>query len=272
MDINKELANIFTGDYDESSDSQIEDEKQPEVKEEAKDDKEEQPKEVVKEEKATKTDEQDDVKKLQKRLDESKSWAHKKNIAYVNAKKKVNDFLSKLQTDEVLSEEDASKVMSYFDSSDEEIDTESSAENSFSTVKNKLDQEFAIFKKYAKIEDADEKYNSFFYFWPMFNAKEQEDLATYLQSESSDIAIDKIMLAGSELYDTMYKGAQKHGGVIDYVKSLNTTNAKLTDRIKELEAELANTTEKVYNRSVSSRVQEAQVNDSMSLNDIWRNG
>jgi len=46
---------------------------------------------------------------LQKRLDESRSWGHKKNASYVHAKKKIGEFLSKLQEDEVISAEEVNQ-------------------------------------------------------------------------------------------------------------------------------------------------------------------
>lgn len=217
---------------------------------------------------------EDEIKKLKKRLDESQTWGHKKNLAYVHAKKKVGEFLKKLNEDEVLTPDELNNVLSYFDNVDTEEEVTSSNEKSkFNSVKEKLDNEFSVFKKYAKVENAEDKYNAFFYFWPMLGSKEQEKLSVYFEEEPADIAIDQIMSMGEQLYNNLYKGIEKHGGIIDYVKSLNEKNDKLQTKIKELEKNLDNTTDTVYSRSINSKVQEERNTSSkQSLADIWRNG
>lgn len=217
---------------------------------------------------------EDEIKKLKKRLDESQTWGHKKNLAYVNAKKKVSEFLKKLNEDELLTPDELNNVLSYFDNVDtEEEVTNSNEKSKFNSVKEKLDNEFSVFKKYAKVENAEDKYNAFFYFWPMLGSKEQEKLSVYFEEEPADIAIDQIMSMGEQLYNNLYKGIEKHGGIIDYVKSLNEKNEKLQTKIKELEENLDNTTDSVYSRSINSKVQEEQNTSSKkSLADIWRNG
>ncbi len=217
---------------------------------------------------------EDEIKKLKKRLDESQTWGHKKNLAYVHAKKKVGEFLKKLNEDEILTPDELNNVLSYFDNVDTEEEANSSNEKSkFNNVKEKLDNEFSVFKKYAKVENAEDKYNAFFYFWPMLGSKEQEKLSVYFEEEPADIAIDQIMSMGEQLYNNLYKGIEKHGGIIDYVKSLNEKNDKLQTKIKELEKNLDNTTDKVYSRSINSKVQEERNTSSkQSLADIWRNG
>ena len=106
----------------------------------------------------------------------------------------------------------------------------------------------------------------------MLGSKEQEKLSVYFEEESADIAIDQIMSMGEQLYNNLYKGIEKHGGIIDYVKSLNEKNEKLQTKINELEKNLDNTTDIVYNRSINSKAQEATKKDNKSLSDIWRFG
>jgi hypothetical protein len=221
----------------------------------------------------SKIDYESEAKKLQKRLDESQTWGHKKNLAYVNAKKKVGDYLKKLSEDEVLTKDDLDSVLSYFEYNENDtVDLPSTEEAKFKTAKDKLDHEFSVFKKYAKIDNAEEKYNAFFYFWPLLDVKEQENLAIYLQEESGEVAIDKIMSMGEKLYDNLYRGMEKHGNIIDYVQHLSKSNEELQTKIKELEGKLDNTTEVVYSRSINSKVQEESRKDNKSLSDIWRSG
>ncbi|MEA0970373.1 hypothetical protein Megvenef_00332 [Candidatus Megaera venefica] len=108
----------------------------------------------------------------------------------------------KLSEDEVLTKDDLDSVLSYFEYNENDtVDLPSTEEAKFKTAKDKLDHEFSVFKKYAKIDNAEEKYNAFFYFWPLLDVKEQEKLAIYLQEESGEVAIDKIMSMGEKLYD-----------------------------------------------------------------------
>lgn len=274
------LANIFTNNNTDTGDT--------EASNDEKNVSEETTKELVDLEKSkekltdSKTDDkgaeekpnyEEEIKKLRKRLDESQNWGHKKNLAYVNAKKKVGEFLKKLNEDEILTPDELNNVLSYFDNVDaEEETTSSNAKSKFNNVKEKLDNEFSVFKKYAKVENAEDKYNAFFYFWPMLGIKEQEKLSVYFEEESADIAIDQIMSMGEQLYNNLYKGIEKHGGIIDYVKSLNEKNEKLQTKINELEKNLDNTTDIVYNRSINSKAQEATKKDNKSLSDIWRFG
>ena len=274
------LANIFTNNNTDTGDT--------EVSNDEKNLSEETTKELVdleeSKEKLTnsKTDDkaaeeksnyEEEIKKLKKRLDESQNWGHKKNAAYVHAKKKVGEFLKKLNEDEILTPDELNNVLSYFDNVDSEEGATSSNEKSkFNNVKEKLDNEFSVFKKYAKVENAEDKYNAFFYFWPMLGSKEQEKLSVYFEEEPADVAIDQIMSMGEQLYNNLYKGIEKHGGIIDYVKSLNEKNEKLQTKINELEKNLDNTTDIVYNRSINSKAQEATKKDNKSLSEIWRFG
>lgn len=276
------LANIFTNNIniedvttqDESiQEADIEtakgdnDIKQDEKDKEVESDKQEDAKKVS-------SELEEENKKLKKRLDESQTWGHKKNLAYVHAKKKVGEFLKKLNEDEILTPDELNNVLSYFDNVDTEEEATSSNEKlKFNNVKEKLDNEFSVFKKYAKVENAEDKYNAFFYFWPMLGSKEQEKLSVYFEEEEASVAIDQIMSMGEQLYNNLYKGIEKHGGIIDYVKSLNEKNDKLQTKIKELEKNLDNTTDSVYSRSINSKVQaEQNTSSKKSLADIWRNG
>ena len=196
-------------------------------------------------------------------------------MAYVNAKKKVNEYLHKLAEDGTLAEEDKATILEIFNSKDIEEDSPESSNktNPFVELKGKLDKEFSVFKKYAKIEEADEKYNSFFYFWPLMDNQEQEETLTYFEEESPEVALDKIMSVGSDLYENLFKGMSTKGGIIPYIKSLSSENKKLTEKLNKLESELDSTAGKIYNRSISSKVSNLQNPGSdKSYSDIWKNG
>jgi hypothetical protein len=211
---------------------------------------------------------------LQKRLDESRSWGHKKNVSYVNAKKKIGEFLSKLQEDEVISAEEVNQGLSFFDLSDDtqtEDKITETKENPYVTLKQNLDQEFSVFKKYAKLPNADEKYQSFFSFLPLFPPAEQEKMINYMTNEKTEVVIDNIMLLGAEIYDNLYIGAEKNGGVIPFVKSLHAEIKKLQDKNLELLEQLDVTEGKVYNRSINSKVSRLEPVKQINKADIWQN-
>lgn len=273
------LANIFTNNNDDTEFSEVSSDDKNTSEESTKQLVEtEKPKEKLTDSKIEensseeKANYEEENKKLKKRLDESQNWGHKKNLAYVHAKKKVGDFLKKLGEDEVLTKDELDNVLSYFDNIDTEETATSDEGLKFKSVKEKLDREFSVFKKYTKEENVEEKYNAFFYFWPLLDVEEQEKLALYLEEESSEVVIDKIMSTGAKFYDSLYKGAQKHGSIINYIESLNKANEELQTKIKELSTKLDDTTEVVYNRSINSKAQEATKKDNKSLSDIWRFG
>ena len=55
-----------------------------------------------------------------------------------------------------------------------------------------------------------------------------------------------------KLYENIFKGAKEKGGVLKYVKSLQSKLEKLEKKSKELESELDSTTKKVYNSNKDS--------------------
>lgn len=200
----------------------------------------------------------EDYELLKKQLSESKSWGHKKNIELVNAKKKVTDFLAKLEESGNIYEDDVKEALGFFNVSDEEQSENVEEAHPYVTLKQNLDKEFGMFKKYSKISDADEKYNAYFSFLPLHSRAEQEKILTYLSEESPEKALEHIMDTGTELYEDLYKELDDKGGILPYVKSLKNKINKLDKKNKELESELAGTTEKVYPRSINSKVYNPQ--------------
>lgn len=259
---------------------EVKEKAKPETKVEAKEPKKEVlPEKEKKEPEVPPVDSPVDLKaeyeSLQKRLDESRSWGHKKNASYVNAKKKIGEFLSKLQEDEIISAEEVNQGLGFFDLADDaqiEDKTTEVKENPYTTLKQNLDQEFSVFKKYAKLPNADEKYQAFFSFLPLFPSSEQEKMINYMTSETTEVVIDNIMLLGAEIYDNLYVGAEKNGGVIPFVKSLHAQIKKLEEKNLELRSELDTTEGKVYNRSINSKVSKIEpVKQKEDFVNIWQN-
>lgn len=220
-----------------------------------------------------KTDLKVEYESLKKQLNDAKSWGHKKNAAYVNAKKKITEFLSKLQEDSLINEDEASLALKAFDEqvSEEELPATQKG-NSYAQLKANLDKEFNIFKKYNKSSELDEKYQAFFGFFPLLSHDEQEKIVNYMFNESPEVVIDHIITTGSDIYDTLYKGATKSGGIIPFIKSLHSKIEKLEKRNKELESEVDTTEGVVHNRSINSKVSNlAPTQKTKSFADIWQN-
>lgn len=261
------ITSLFEGETAEEvkvADSSLEAEQEtsaePVVKKSAKN-KQELAEESSEPEDLPKEEVRDDVKQelsiVKKALEDSKAWGHRKNSTLVNAKKKMEQFLGKLQENDVILEDEVKEALSFFNLADEEAGASQTQEaggmHPFASLKQTLDKEFILFKKYSKTAEADEKYNAFFSFLTLNPPEEQEKILTYLQEESPEIVIDHIMSTGSELYEDLYKGLTEKGGILPYVKSLKAQVEKLGRKNKELMTELDNTTEKVYARSINSK-------------------
>lgn len=212
---------------------------------------------------------------LKKQLSDAKSWGHKKNAAFINAKKKVSEFLSKLREDALINEDETAIALKAFDDAtinEEELQEEKSNGNSYADLKANLDKEFNIFKKYNKDSELDEKYQAFFGFFPLLPADEQEKIVNYITSETPEVVIDHIITTGSDIYETVFKGATKNGGLLPFIKSLHAKIEKLEKRNKQLESEVDTTEGIVHNRSINSKVSNlASTKQTKSFVDIWQN-
>ena len=212
---------------------------------------------------------------LKKQLNDAKSWGHKKNAAFINAKKKLTEFLSKLKEDALINEDETAVALKAFDDtaiSEEELKEEGGKGNSYADLKANLDKEFNIFKKYNKDSELDEKYQAFFGFFPLLPADEQEKIVNYITSETPEVVIDHIVTTGSDIYETVFKGATKSGGLLPFIKSLHAKIEKLEKRNKQLESEVDTTEGIVHNRSINSKVSNlASTKQAKSFADIWQN-
>ena len=92
-----------------------------------------------------------------------------------------------------------------------------------------------------------------------------------MTNEAPEVIIDNIMLLGGDIHDNLYKGAQKSGGIIPFVKSLHSKIEKLEKRNKELETELDTTEGVVHNRSMNSKVSSlAPSRTKQTAAEIWQ--
>lgn len=195
---------------------------------------------------------------LKKQLSESKSWGHKKNIELINAKKKMTDFLARLEENGNIYEDDVKEALGFFSAVDDKRSEVPEEVHPYVTLKQNLDKEFSVYKKYSKVSDAEEKYNAYFSFLPLHSREEQEKILTYLSEESTEKALEHIMDTGTELYEDLYKELDEKGGILPYVKSLKSKITKLDKKNKELTEQLDETKGTVYSRSINSKVYNPQ--------------
>jgi hypothetical protein len=170
----------------------------------------------------------------------------------------MNDFLARLEENGNIYEDDVKEALGFFSAVNEEQSEKSEETHPYVTLKQNLDKEFGVFKKYSKISDADEKYNAYFSFLPLHSKIEQEKILTYLSEESPEKALEHIMDTGAELYEDLYKELDEKGGILPYVKSLKSKITKLDKKNKELIEQLDETKGTVYSRSINSKVYNPQ--------------
>lgn len=193
-------------------------------------------------------------KVLEKQVHDAKKWGQQKNRELINSKRKVSEFANKLIADGLLQEEEVQDLINSFSNIDidNEEDKEEKIDNPYIELKQKIDNEFKTFKRYNKGINLEEKYDAFYAFFPMMSASEQEESLNYLKDAEPDIALDYVITNGSELYDNLFKGAKEKGGVLKYVKFLQSKIEKLEKKSKELETELDTSTKKIYNKTQDS--------------------
>lgn len=196
---------------------------------------------------------------LEQRLQDTKKWGQQKSKALINAKRKVNEILSTLKADGSIVDTDAEAILNSFQNSDDSEEEPAQSVNPFVAVKDRMDKEFKVYKRYNKGADLEDKYNAFYHFFPLLSPEAQEEAFNYLQEEEPDVAIDYIIDQGTDLHNALYNGAKEKGSVVSYVKYLQQEIKKLKDSNKELTNELDLTVGKVRNRVSDSNIQPRSV-------------
>tara|TARA_R110000744_G_scaffold94223_2_gene181939 strand:+ start:3233 stop:4156 length:924 start_codon:yes stop_codon:yes gene_type:complete len=208
---------------------------------------------------------------LEKQVNEAKKWGQQKNRQLVNTRRKISELVSKLNEDGVIPEENVQTILSSFNDIDDNIEDskeQENVQNPFVVVKDKMDNEFKTFKRYNKSTNADAKYEAFYSFFPLMSEKAQEEAFNYLEDSEPDVALDYIMTNGTELYETIFKGAEEKGDILKYVKSLQTELEKIKKKSESLEGELDSTTKKVYNVGTDSKAR-TSVNKVSTAKDFY---
>lgn len=285
----QEPEEIKTDEQKENNATPVKEEEKPTLDLERQQEKIESSTEEVKQ---SNSEDKDDIQKLRKALEdkdkalnETKSWGHKTNKVLVSAKKKITDSVNKLLEEGNIFEEQKQEILSYFTQTDEDIEEIAekpvkAAIHPILALREKIDKEFNIFKEYNTTPDIEEKYNAFFAFLPLRSVDKQEEYMEYMREEKPKIVIDYIISKGSEL-SSLYEGINEQGGIVEYCHHMQAKNDKeakenrdLKAEVKKLRSELADTTEKVYNGSINSRVVNPMAISAGAINnrfDLYKN-
>ena len=87
----------------------------------------------------------------------------------------------------------------------------------------------------------------------MLPEKEQKDLLEYLKDADGADALDRAIVIGSDLNEIIGVGIKKYGDILAYVKSLNSENKKLQEKVAKISKELDNSYGSVDTRSITTR-------------------
>lgn len=210
-----------------------------------------------------------DISSLKDSLLKTKKWGQEKNKKLLAQKRKISSFVSSLVEEGVLDQENTNGFLQSLDLDDEHEEVkEQDVSNPYETLKSKLDDEFKVFKKYNRGSDLEEKYQAFYDFFPLLDAKQQEEAMEYIADEEPDVALDYVMTHGEDMYTSLYKGYKEKGSILKYVQHLQNKLNKLEKANTDLRSEVDVTTKKVYNRTDSTTKSEVGEN-SFFENDYY---
>jgi len=210
-----------------------------------------------------------DISSLKDSLLKTKKWGQEKNKKLLAQKRKISSFVSSLVEEGVLDQENTNGFLQSLDLDDEhEEEKEQDVANPYETLKSKLDDEFKVFKKYNRGSDLEEKYQAFYDFFPLLDAKQQEEAMEYIADEEPDVALDYVMTHGEDMYTSLYKGYKEKGSILKYVQHLQNKLNKLEKANTDLRSEVDVTTKKVYNKIDSTTKSEVGEN-SFFENDYY---
>jgi len=233
-----------------------------------------------------------------KRYRDALKWGHNKNRVLVETKKKISEFLEKKKEEGLIEEEEIEEIKGLFSKElDEDFLPEPIVKNvdmkseRALNIKEKLDKEFKLYKKYNKDPNLDDIYDSFFeYGWAFEKPEEQEKLLDYFESffekersneeDGPEAIIDYIIDSSQKLYGKVYSKIRKSGGVMEYILDADEEMAKLQSKIEKLEAKLKNSAEEIepvkkpaYAKSINSRQSYLETqkteNASENLDDFY---
>lgn len=196
-----------------------------------------------------------DIAKLQKEIADNKRWGQEKNQSYILAKKRIDKLADDWAEHGLLDDEGSKALRSIFSNSDadDSIEVKADEDNVYNLINEKIKKELPLYKKYSKDEKADDNINAFFSGFNLLPEKEQKDLLEYLKDAEGADALDRAIVIGSDLNETIGVGIKKHGDILSYVKSLNAENKKLQEKVAKISKELDNSYGSVETRSITTR-------------------
>lgn len=202
------------------------------------------------------------------------SW-HQQNKKLIKTQKATESMITALVQAGKISEEESGSLFSAL----EEVLTEESGEieskSPYASFKDGLDVELTNYKKYNKNPEVEKYYDSFFAHLGGQSKKDLEDVFEYLSSTEKHVALDNILTTGEQLYNSLYKGVEESGSMLNYVNSIHKDRLKLKEdykkleeKFKKLKKELDDTTGRSYNKTTLNYSQKESLEDDLASADI----
>lgn len=196
--------------------------------------------------------------KLKKMYDDTRKWGHDKNQQLLAFKKNATQIFNELLEKDVIypeeKEELLNKLLTKIDV-EEEAPAPVKEESPIDTVVKQLNDEFAMYKKYTREKDADNKYNAFFALYNVRHPDTREKIKEYMLEEKDvNKLLDFVMYEGEKLHNTLAAGIEKHGDIVEYVQALQKKINKIEEDNKKLKSELDTTVDHVYNKPTKPKM------------------
>lgn len=201
----------------------------------------------------------------EKALNDTKRSYQNSNQKLVLSKKKFNSTLEELKNsllnpDNTLLEEielntAIDKLKSVFDFNEEELEgkDELKTDNKSKTILEKLENEFANFKKYNKSKDLEANYKAFFDSVHLLDVEERQSLLDYLEEAEPTDSIEKLLLLGQDYRNLFESGLKKHKNIFKYVADLHDQISKLNEEINNYKQSIDNKFEDDDNKHIKAR-------------------
>jgi len=214
----------------------------------------------------------------EKALNDTKRSYQTSNQKLVLSKKKFNSTLEELKNNllnpdnTLLDDEELNsainKLKSVFSFNEEDLEAkeEVKVDNKSKTILEKLENEFANFKKYNKSKDLEANYKAFFDSVHLLDVEERQSLLDYLEEAEPVDSIEKLLMLGKDYRNLFESGLKTHKNIFAYVADLHNQITRLTEESNKSKQSIDNNFENVDNKHIRSRY---SVTDSAYSDKIY---
>ena len=214
----------------------------------------------------------------EKALNDTKRSYQTSNQKLVLSKKKFNSTLEELKNNllnpdnTLLDDEELNsainKLKSVFSFNEEDLEAkeEVKVDNKSKTILEKLENEFANFKKYNKSKDLEANYKAFFDSVHLLDVEERQSLLDYLEEAEPVDSIEKLLMLGKDYRNLFESGLKTHKNIFAYVADLHNQITRLTEESNKSKQSIDNNFENVDNKHIRSRY---SVSDSAYSDKIY---